>query len=141
MAGTTEIRQALISQLVAASPGAALPVASVAWENKNFTPTVGTRWYRATFLPGISVAAAIGDGAQNRHVGVFQVDVIDQKDTGDMLAQTEAERIITCYKRGTVLTYSGVSVRVERSYRLAANQEDEWFVIPVIIEYRADVAN
>jgi hypothetical protein len=58
-----------------------------------------------------------------------------------MVTQTEAERIIACYKRGTVLTYTGVSLMCERAYRLPANQEEDWFVIPVIVEYRADTAN
>jgi hypothetical protein len=141
VSGTTEIRQALVSRLIAVSPGAAIPAASVAWENRDYTPAVGTRWYRATFLPGQSVAAAVGVDAQNRHVGLFQIDIIDPTGSGDMVTQTEAERIIACYKRGTVLTYTGVSLICDRAYRLPANQEEDWFVIPVIVEYRADTAN
>jgi hypothetical protein len=69
------------------------------------------------------------------------MDVIDAKNTGDVSAQAEAERIAACFKRGTVLTYSGVNVRCERAYRGPAVQDDDWFFIPVLIEYRADVAN
>ena len=141
MSGTTEIRQALVDRLWAASPGAAVPVTSVSWENEAFTPTVGTRWYRATFLPGMSEAAAIGTASANRHIGLFQIDVIEPKDSGDMTGQTEAERIIACYKRGTVIAYNSVNVRCERAYRLPANQEESFYVIPVIVEYRADVSN
>ena len=71
----------------------------------------------------------------------MQVDVCEPKNLGDALAGTEAERIATCYKRGTVLTYSGVSVRVERAYRGAAIPNEDWFMVPVLIEYRSDVAN
>ena len=141
MAGTTEIRQALISRLVDASPGAAIPAALVSWENIDFSPTVGTRWYRATFLPGIPAATVLGDGSPNRHIGVFQIDIYDPKDSGDMLTQTEAERIIACFKRSTVLVYSGVTVRCTRAYRLPGNQEDTWYVMTVVVEYFADVTN
>jgi len=141
MSGTTEIRAALISRLIAVSPGAAISSSSIAWENKSFTPVAGTRWYRATFLPGMAQAAAVGVDAQNRHYGLMQVDVCEPKNLGDALAGTEAERIATCYKRGTVLTYSGVSVRVERAYRGAAIPNEDWFMVPVLIEYRSDVAN
>ena len=141
MSGTTEIRAALVSRLIAASPGAAIASASIAWENKTFAPVAGTRWYRATFLPGMANAAAIGDGAQNRHYGLMQIDVCEPKNLGDVLAANEAERIATCYKRGTVLTYTGVLVRIERVYRGAAIPSDDWYMVPILIEYRADVPN
>ena len=141
MSGTTEIRSALLTHVTAASPGCAISAASVSWENKGFIPAPKTRWYRATFLPGQQVAAAIGTAAANRNVGVLQLDVIDAKNTGDVSAQAEAERIAACFKRGTVLTYSGVNVRCERAYRGPAVQYEDWFFIPVLVEYRADVAN
>jgi len=141
MSGTTEIRAALISRLIAVSPGAAISSSIIAWENKSFTPVAGTRWYRATFLPGMAQAAAVGVDAQNRHYGLMQIDVCEPKDNGDVLPGNEAERIATCYKRGTVLTYSGVSVRIERAYRGSAIPSEDWFMVPVLIEYRADVAN
>jgi hypothetical protein len=141
MSGTTEIRAALVQRLTAVSPGAALSVSQVAWENKKYVPTIGTAWYRATFLPGQQVAAAIGTDSANRNVGVFQIDVVYPKDAGDVTAQAEAERIAACYKRGTMLTYSAVNVRCERAYRGPAVQEDDWFFIPVKVEYRADTTN
>lgn len=141
MSGTTEIRAALVQRLTAVSPGAALTVAQVAWENKKFIPTVGTAWYRATFLPGEQRAAAIGTDSANRNLGVFQIDVIYPKDAGDITCQAEAERIATCYKRDTVLTYSSTLVRCERAYRGPAIQEDDWYRIPVFVEYRSDTTN
>jgi hypothetical protein len=88
-----------------------------------------------------AVAAAVGIGAQNRSVGVFQIDVFDPVCAGDGPSRTEAERIVAVYKRGTILTNTGVSLIVEKAYRGPATTEGDWFQTPVIIEWRADVAN
>jgi hypothetical protein len=140
MSGTTEIRAALVTRLTAASPGAAIPAASVAWEGTNFVPAQGTRWYRSTFLPGEPVTETIGEPSQNRTRGVFQIDVFDTKGTGDAITTAECERLVTCYKRGTVLVYSGVSVYIEKAYRGIGQQEVDWYHIPVIVRWRADTA-
>jgi hypothetical protein len=143
MSGTTEVAAALRARLVAASPGAALAASSVAWENLPFTPTAGTRWYDAHVMTGKPLAAAISEAAANRHVGVFHVNVYDPAGTGEGAAAAEAERIAACFKRGTVLTYSGVSVHIERAYieRGLPQADPAWFQVPVVIEWRADVAN
>ncbi len=141
MSGTTEIRAALIGRLVAASPGAGISSSSVAWENKDFNPA-SARWYRVAFLPGEPRAAAIGTDAQNRHVGIFQIDIMSPTGAGDVPAQTEAERIAACYKRGTVLTSSGVSVIIDKAYRMPGDSSDPaWYRIPVRVQWRADVDN
>lgn len=141
MSGTYEVQAALITQLTAASPGAAVSAASVQWENRPFTPTIGTRWYRATFMPAEPSAAAVSASGANRHRGVFQVDVFDPPDLGHNAGVVEAERIVACFKRGTSLTYSGVTVVVDKAYRLPAVQEPEWYHVPVRVFFRADVTN
>ena len=141
MGGTAEIRSALLARLVAPAPGAALPAASVAWENRAFAPGTA-RWYRATFLPGEPRAAAVGVDAPNRQVGVFQVDVFDPTNKGDAIAAAEAERIAGSYKRGTVLSAGGVSVLIRKAYRTRGDNTDPaWYMVSAIIEWQADVEN
>ncbi|MBL8967954.1 MAG: hypothetical protein JNG85_13180 [Spirochaetaceae bacterium] len=142
MSGTLEVCIALRKRLTDAAPGCAIAASLVAWENVKFTPVAGTRYYRATFLPGTPRAAAIGSDAPNRHVGLFQVDIFDPVGRGDNATAAEAERIAACYKRGTVLTYSGVTVRAERSWVSRVPQDDPaWYRQSVRVEWRADVPN
>lgn len=142
MSGTTDLRAALIARLLAIAPGAAVPSASVAWENKKYIPIPGTRYYRATFLPGIPRPSAIGQDAQNRQVGIFQIDIFDPPDKGDALAATEAERIAACYKRGTALSYNGQALECIKAYRTAGNGNDPaWYMVSVVVEFFADVSN
>lgn len=143
MSGTTEVAAALRARLIAAAPGAAIPAASVAWENRAFTPTPGARWYDAHVLTGKPVAVALSADADNRHVGIFHVNVFDPAGAGDGATTAEAERIAACFKRGTVLTYSGVTVNIVSAHieRGLPQADPAWFQVPVVIEWRADVAN
>lgn len=142
MSRTTEIRAALVARLVAASPGAAVAASSIAWENKKFNPVTGTRYYRATFLPGEPFAVGIGETAPDRYSGIFQIDVFESADKGDGPAAIEAERIAACYKRDTALVYSGVTVRCVKAYRSPGNSDDPaWFMVSVVVVWTADVAS
>ncbi len=142
MAGTMAIRAALVARAIAVAPGAALPVSSVAWEGKKFTPVHGTRYYRATFLPGEPSQAELGDAGRNRHYGLFQIDVFEPANTGDAGAAAEAERIAAAYCRGTVLENSGVSVKCIKSYRTPGDSSDPaWFMVSAIVQWQADVGN
>jgi len=142
MSGHTEILAALKSRLMAAAPGAAVASTSIAWENKAFKPVAGTRYYRATFLPGEPRAAAVGESAANRCVGIFQIDVFDPPNKLDVATRTEAERIAACFKRGTALVYNGVNVRIEKAYTTKGDSSDPaWFMVSVVVRWRADIAN
>jgi len=141
VSGIVEPLKALKTRLTAASPGAAVPPASVAWPGINFTPTAGVRWYRATLIPGIPTTPEISTTARNRHVGIFQIDVFDPIGLGDGPAIEEGERIVSCFKRGTVLTESGVNVVVQKASVMTPIEEDSWYHVPVRIQFRADIAN
>lgn len=83
----------------------------VAWENRNFTPTTGESYLRATYLAGTTEPTGI-ESASDDHIGVYQVDIITAIDTGKVEANTQADAIADYFKRGTLLTYDGIDVRV-----------------------------
>jgi len=94
-------------------------------------------------MTGKPSSVALSSDAANRHVGVFHVNVYDPPGGGDGAATAEAERIAACFKRGTVLTYSGVTVHIVSAHieRGLPQADPAWFQVPVVIEWRADVAN
>jgi hypothetical protein len=135
-----EIRSALAARLIAASPGAAIPAASVDWRDfQVFKPANGAVWYRASFLPGQPRAAAIGDTAQNRIPFVYQIDVYWP--AGRAGGNAEAERVAACFRRGTGLTYNGVSVMCEMAYVGNDKQDSDFVQWPVKVQGWADVSN
>lgn len=110
-----------------------------AWENSFFSSTKGVLWIRPTFMPGQSRAAAIGVNAQDRITGIYQVDVFAPADEGVYDGGQEVSTIMTAYKRGTALVYSGVTIKIIKVWRSTARPETDWYQIPVIIEWQADV--
>jgi hypothetical protein len=137
----TRIFDALNARLVAASPGAAVTSTLVAWPNRTFAPPT-SMWYRVTWMPGIPQAAAVGSTAQNRHVGVYQVDVFAPGNKGAKAANDAAKIIIAAYKRGTTLTSAGATVYCDNAYMLTGVQEDTGlYHLPVRVHYRADLDN
>ncbi len=141
MSGVADPRLALLARLTASAPGCALASNIIEYPNKAIINSGLSRWYRATFLPGIPRPAAIGSAAQNRQVGVFQIDVFTKTNVKDDEAANEAERIAQCYKRGTILTANGQTVMCKNAYRTPGGLDGAWYMISVIVEWWADVDN
>lgn len=147
MSGHVEISAALVTHLTAVAPGAAITASKIKYENldpngQTFVPASSGFWYQAWFLPGEPHAAGIGEQAPNRHVGIFQVDVYGLKGKGTKATDDEAERIRTCYKRGTALTYSSTVVYVEKSWVQRPEQDDAAYFKQIVrIQWSSDIAN
>lgn len=113
----------------------------VAWENRSFTPTVGTPWMRATILPAETTQTIIGINGLNKLMGIYQVDLFYPVGVGSGTARSKSDDVITHFKRGTTATYSGVKVSIRRAWRGTALPEDDWYHIPINIEWYAYVEN
>jgi len=113
---------------------------NVQWPNVSFDPG-GNYWMRPTLLPAEPSMAALGEDADNRNIGIYQVDIFWPQGTGEGPPSSKAEEVMQQFKRGTVITLSGTTVRIERAYRESGRWEESWYQIPVIIDYVADVAN
>jgi len=129
-----EIRQALRQHLLTV-----VDAGSVQWENQAFTPTTGAIWYRETLMPAEPSRAGIGAGSAGRYIGLYQVDVFTPAAGGAYPADDEADALIAAFGWGTTLTYGGTTVRVEKTYKEPGRQEPDWYHVPVIVEWRADL--
>lgn len=112
---------------------------SVAWENTPFTPTPGTPYLMAFLLPAQTVAAALGSDALNRHRGVFQVNVVYPVDNSWGTCAAMADDVRKHFKRGTTL--SNGTIVIESSYTSSGMRDGGRYVIPVSVNYRADLSN
>lgn len=128
-----DISAALDTQLNAM---AGLP--PVAWENREYTPVVGTLYLRPTNLQGVTIASSQSDAkGQDVTIGVYQIDVFAEADKGKNEAVVMADTIADQFKMDTELTYNSRLVRVVSVSRGAANTADGWYQIPVEIVYNA----
>ena len=144
----SNIETALLSRLTAASPGAALSAALIKYENLNpagaiFVPPSAGLWYRAWFLDGEPVAAAVGDLAPNRHVGIFQIDVLyGPAGKGTKAVDDETERLRVCFARGTGLIYSGQIVEITKAWVVRPSQDEPAYFKQILkTAWMADVPN
>lgn len=109
----------------------------IAWENYNYTPVAGTLYLRPTNLQGSTDQATLGTDGTDLTTGVYQVDVFAEASKGKNAALVMADNIANHFKRGTVLTYNGRTVRVTTVRRGLTDNSNGWYQIPVEILYRS----
>ena len=126
-----DISAALDGQLNAM---AGLP--AVAWENKKFTPAVGTIYIRPTLLTGDSIPQTVGSVGRDLNIGVYQIDVFGEAGQGKNEVITMADTIADHFKHGTQMTYNSSTVEVKTvSQKQAVNNADGWYQAIVEITY------
>ncbi len=111
-----------------------------AYENVKYEPTVGTAFVRERFLPDPSVQESLGSAGYNRITGVYLIDAFCPSGVGVDDAEDLADTILAAFVRGSILTSSGISVVIEKSYRSGGRSEPDWYQIPIVVQFRADVA-
>ena len=114
---------------------------SVAWENVPFTPVTGITYIQPFLLPGEPFQAEIGTNGANRHSGVYQISIFAPTGGGMAATNTLAGSLCDHFKRGTSLTYGGVTVTVQKAYPSPAMQETDRVHIPVTVIFRCDAPN
>lgn len=118
----------------------------IAYENTPYEPTEGTLYLRENFIPSIKVQVGIAHASSDDYEGIYQVTVSDGRGDRRFDAQEQARLVSAHFPRGAEYTYNGVTVKITRS-RVSgaviqgqgngAAVEDNWYNIPVTIEWRA----
>src|SRR5262245_58927465 len=106
-AAEVSIESALLDQLRLFTTSSTI---QVAWPNVKFTPpdaAINASWLRATFLPADTVTIAVASGSANQHLGIFQIDVFQGQDAGELVPARVASALIAWFKRGTRLSKNG----------------------------------
>ena len=118
------------------------PVRRVAWPGTDFTPNSGEIYLAPTVLPNTTTQASLGYDGVNRHQGLFQVSVWSPLASPMIPALEVASAVAAHFKRGTVLTFEGITVRVSAPpSRAPAIPDGAWRQIPITIPYLTDNPN
>jgi hypothetical protein len=113
---------------------------AIAWPNLSFDPK-GKEYLRPTLLPAETEQVTLGSGGEDRHTGIYQVDVFWPAEKFGILARRKASDLASFFKYQR-LTRSGLLVRVHRPPSTnPARQETGWYQIPVSIPYQCDASN
>ena len=107
---------------------------SVAFPNVPYKPQAGTTYLRASFLPAETVQASMGANGKDETNGIYQIDVVVPRGTGrPQLIDTVAD----LFKRGTVLSYNSISVRVRSVSMSPAILDEEWYFVPISVNFQS----
>lgn len=113
----------------------------IAYENAGYTPTEGTAYIAEHYLPAETSPVGLADSDSNDFTGVYQVDVRAPLDDYKKEGNDIADAVLSHFKRGTVMTYSGQSVVVQSASRAQGRRSGSWWFIPVSINWRAFSGN
>lgn len=102
----------------------------VAWPNVPYEPAAATVYYRPNFIPGETSQVTLGAAGQDETNAIYQIDVIVPRGTG---RPSQLDTVADHFKRGTVLTYNGTSLRVRSVSIGPAILEGAWYFVPVSI--------
>jgi hypothetical protein len=107
---------------------------SIAFPNVPYKPQAGTTYLRASFLPAETVQASMGANGKDETNGIYQIDVVVPRGTGrPQLIDTVAD----LFKRGTVLSYNSISVRVRSVSMSPAILDEEWYFVPISVNFQS----
>jgi len=101
----------------------------IAWPNIPYEPGNVT-YLKPSFIPAGTLQVTLGDTGKDETLAIYQVEVISPRGAGrSSLPDTIADR----FKRGTILTYNGVSLRVRSVSIGSALTDGAYYIVPVSI--------
>lgn len=108
---------------------------TVAFPNVTFTKPDDGYWYELFFIPAQPVVIELGTEARSRWVGILQINVCVPKNTGTTPLNDRYDNIAKLFKSG--LYFDGI--RISRTYRTSALDDGDYYVMPVSVEWQADL--
>jgi len=106
----------------------------IAYPNIPYEPSAGTVFVRPSFLPAETSQASLGANGKDETVGVYQIEVVAPRGSG---RPQSVDAIADAFKRGTVLTYNDVNVRIRSvSIGVALVTDTAWYSVPVSVNFQ-----
>lgn len=125
---------------------------NVAFPNMEFirpTNELGdnTFWYELYFIPAPPNQVELGTQGRSRWVGIMQINVCIPKTWGTEELYARYDEIAKLFRSGLILQDKVMideeekpySVRIIRTYRSTAVDDDDFYCLPVTIEWRSDL--
>lgn len=114
---------------------------SVAWENVPFTPVSGVPYIAPFLLPGEPSQSELGTAGANSHTGVYQISVFYPSGGGVAALNTLVSSLCDHFKRGTTISYGGVTVTCQKAYPSPAQQETDRQRVDITIRWICNADN
>lgn len=105
----------------------------VAWPNVKYEPAGNATFLSPNFIPEETLQVGLGATGKDETNGIYQVDVVYPAGQG---RSTIPDSIADHFKRGTVMTYNSVSVRVRSVSIGQAITEGAYHFVPVSVNFQ-----
>lgn len=120
----------------------AFPAMPIAWENTEYTPTIGTAYFRVWLLPAEVDVMTLGPSPWQERKGIFQVSVFYPIGIGFGTPKGKAAEVVAVFKAGTAITYNTLRIICEKAWPSSGmNDDNGWYHIPVNCRYRCETVD
>lgn len=107
---------------------------NVSFPNKTFKRPNGM-WFDIAFINDRPNQWELGTSGRSRWLGIMQINVCYPKGVGTEGIEDAFERIASHFRRSSI--HDGI--RIKRAYRSSARLYDDFYAVPVSIEWEADL--
>ena len=102
----------------------------IKWDGVAFTPTPGTPWIRCSILPGDVEALEFGRDTTKEHMGIIDIGIFVQKETGTVLARTYADTLSALLDMGAFGTIDCDEASVQN-----LGVDGDWYQLNITIPF------
>lgn len=128
------VRKALEARAEASAGGL-----SLAFQNRAYTPVVGSPWGEVSIMWANPDNPTLGDGF-NREPGVLQINLHYPPNEGSAPIEAKAEAFRAAFPRGLVISSGGVVIRVLGKPSLSPSRSSGgWHTLSVSVQFQADI--
>lgn len=106
---------------------------SIAWPNTQFEPAAGSTFLTPSFLPNETLQVGLGTNGKDETNGLYQIDVVYPAGNG---RSTIPDTVADHFKRGTVLSYNGTTVRIRSVSIDSAITDGAYHFVPVTVSFQ-----
>lgn len=112
----------------------------VAFPNEDFTRPIDSNgnnlsWYELYFIPARPNQIELGTKGRSRWFGLMQINICVPRTWGTQELYQRYDDIAALFRSGLILE----GVRIVRTYRSSALDDDDFYCLPVTIEWQADL--
>lgn len=112
-------------------------ITNVAFPNESFVRPADGHWLEFWFIPPEPFQKELFREARNRYIGLVQINIIVPNNIGTSAINARYETIAKQFRRGDIFN----GVRIAKTYRDPASIDGDYYLVPVTIEWEADLDN
>ncbi len=124
-----DMQAALDTQLSTLSGGY-----DIAYPNITYKPVGNATYLRASFIPADTLQVSLGSNGKDETQAIYQIDVVSPRGSG---RSTLTDNVADHFKRGTVLAYNNLKLRIRSVSIGPAINDGAWFFVPVSVNINA----